>query len=141
MKKDLPPLARTLKTARAKAGMSQHELATQSGVARVTIANIELGNSLSIRSSTAAKLAQCLGMTTAEFMQGGQTPPQAGHMGSIDQALETYQESRRGTVMVATTQEIRWLRQILGHWGQVGFPSDSTILFFLLGYRHRSNDR
>ena len=138
MKKQLPPLALALRRARGKAGISQYELARQSGVARITIANIELGKSGSIRTLTAEKLARSLGLTTWEFMAEGQSAPTTAEMQTIDEALSRYQASKAGTVMVAKTREVRWLRQILSQWGEDGLPSDTSILFLLLAYRHRS---
>jgi len=138
MKKALPPLARTLRDARAKAGLSQYELARQSGVARITIANIELGKSPSIRTLTAEKLARSLGMTTSEFMEAGHSAPSTDRMTLVDELLRHYQTGKQGTLLAASPAELRWLRHALSQWGDDGFASDTSVLFYLLAYRHRA---
>ena len=138
MKKALPPLAQTLRNARAKAGLSQHALALQSGVARITIANIELGKSDSIRTLTAEKLARSLGMTTSEFMQAGHSAPDEGYMSRVDDLLRQYQSGKQGTLLTASAEELRWLRHVLSQWGDDGHASETSVLFFLLAYRHRA---
>ena len=137
MKNALPPLARTLRDARAKAGLSQHALAEISGVARVTIANIELGKSPSIRTLTAEKLARSLGMTTSEFMEAGHSAPDTSYMRSVDELLRQYQQDKHGTLLAASAEEQRWLRHALSQWGSDGQASETSVLFFLLAYRHR----
>jgi transcriptional regulator with XRE-family HTH domain len=138
MKKALPPLAQSLRDARAKAGLSQHALAQQSGVARITIANIELGKSPSIRTMTAEKLARSLGMTTSEFMEVGHSAPAASYMTRIDDQLRRYQKGKEGTLLAASAEELRWLRHALSQWGDDGYASETSVLFYLLAYRHRT---
>lgn len=50
-----------LKEIRKKHGMTQEELASKSGVSRVTISLIESGKSNSVKTWTIAKLADALG--------------------------------------------------------------------------------
>ena len=50
-----------LKEIREKHGMTQEELASKSGVSRVSISLIETGKSSSVKTQTIAKLADALG--------------------------------------------------------------------------------
>lgn len=136
MKKRTSPIGEALQRARKRAGMSQHQLADASGVARITISAIELGKHPSIRSTTAEKLARSLGMSAGELLQMGQSPAAAGKLSEVDALLKAYADLKSGTVMVASASEETWLRQQLATWADGRTPSVTSVLFLLLAHRH-----
>jgi transcriptional regulator with XRE-family HTH domain len=136
MTKTLPAIAKALKDARKRARLSQQELARVSGVARITISGIEIGKHPSIRTSTAEKLAKSLGMSPGELLQLGQSPATELKIGRIDALLEAYHALKRGTVMVPSPTEDRWLRQQLAEWADERNPTATSVLFLLLAHRH-----
>lgn len=136
MKKNSSPIGKALQQARKRAGMSQHQLADASGVARITISAIELGRHPSIRSTTAEKLAKSLGMSAGELLQLGQSPAADSKLSEVDALLKAYAELKRGTVMIALPGEETWLRQQLATWADGRTPSVTSVLFLLLAHRH-----
>ncbi len=136
MKEPPTPIAKAVRQARKNAGLSQYDLAKLSGVARITIAGIEMGRHPSIRTSTAEKLASALGITPGELLQVGQSQSALGKLGNVDALLESYQRGRKGTVMVPTPAEERWLRHQLAEWAGSKEPTETSILFLLLALRH-----
>ena len=136
MKKTTSPIGDALQRARKRSGMSQHQLADASGVARITISAIELGKHPSIRSSPAEKLAKSLGMSAGELLQMGQSPATVGKISEVDALLKAYAELKQGTVMVASGGEEAWLRQQLANWSDGRTPTVTSVLFLLLAHRH-----
>lgn len=136
MTKPLPAIALALKDARKRAGLSQQELARVSGVARITISGIEIGKHPSIRTTTAEKLAKSLGMSPGELLRLGQSPATELQIGKVDSLLEAYHALKRGTVMVPSPAEDRWLRQQLAQWADEKSPTPTSVLFLLLAHRH-----
>lgn len=136
MAQTLPPIALALRAARKHAGLSQYELARQSGVARITIANIEGGKHPTIRTGTAEKLAAAMGLTVGELIAAQPVPNEALGKATPEQLLENYQDLKRGTVMAATPQETGWLLHMLTAWRGGTQPSPTSVLFLLLSLRH-----
>lgn len=135
-KKALPRMARILREARARSGLSQQDLATAAGVARITIANVELGKHSGIRPSTAYKLAQALKIESSVLL-GEEEATQSGVSGgAIENLLNEYEEVKSGTVVAPTASERRWLGQMLHAWGPNLPPSLASVLFLLLARRH-----
>lgn len=132
-------MARVLREARARSGLSQQDLATAAGVARITIANVELGKHSGIRPSTAYKIAQALHIEPSDLL-GDEA--QAEVETSADWAetiLDKYEEIKKGTVVAPTVPERRWLKQMLQAWGKSLPPSSASVLFLLLARRHGGN--
>lgn len=61
-------VAKNLRVARAKFGLSQKELAEKSGVCEATISFVESAKHKSIRMSTLQKLADALGVPIEEML-------------------------------------------------------------------------
>jgi len=135
-KKALPRMARVLREARARSGLSQQDLATAAGVARITIANVELGKHSGIRPSTAFKLAKALSIKPQDLTGDDVSHGPAGLEDSIEGLLQEYEEIKKGTVVEPTAQERQWLRQMLEAWGADLRPSAASVLFLLLARRH-----
>jgi transcriptional regulator with XRE-family HTH domain len=70
--KKLPYIAVQLKKIREKAGISQQELAFQTGLSMSLIAQIEQGKKLDPRMSTVQALANALGVEYTELMEAQQ---------------------------------------------------------------------
>jgi transcriptional regulator with XRE-family HTH domain len=138
MKEPTTPIAKAVRQARTQAGMSQYDLAKVSGVARITIAGIEMGRHASIRTSTAEKIASALGMTPGELLQAGQSQRAVGKQEGVDVLLASFQKLKKGTVMVANASEERWLRHQLSEWAGSKEPTETSVLFMLLALRHAS---
>lgn len=62
-------IARNLRVARARTGLSQKELAKRSGVCETTISFLESGKHEMIRMSTLQKLADVLGVPIEELIE------------------------------------------------------------------------
>ena len=62
-------IARNLRVARARTGLSQKELAKSSGVCETTISFLESGKHEMIRMSTLQKLADVLGVPIEELIE------------------------------------------------------------------------
>ena len=136
MAEPLPPIAVALRTARARAGVSQYELARLSGVARITIASIEGGKHPTVRTGTAEKLAGCLGLTAGELIAAPSRATAPADSKDAEKLLKSYQALKKGTVMTATAAETGWLRHMLGAWRGENGPSLTSVLFLLLALRH-----
>lgn len=95
-----------------------------------------MGRHPSIHTSTAEKLASALGITPGELLQVGQSQSALGKLGNVDVLLESYHRGRKGTVMVPTPAEERWLRHQLAEWAGSKEPTETSILFLLLALRH-----
>lgn len=61
--------ASCLRAARAKAGLTQERLASESGVSLATIRNLEQGHRGDPRLSTLTALARALGLTISELVE------------------------------------------------------------------------
>lgn len=129
-------MARVLREARARSGLSQQDLATAAGVARITIANVELGKHSGIRPSTAYKLAQALKIEPNDLLGEDTVPLDAAPSDSAEAVLSEYEEIKKGTVVAPTAPERRWLSQMLQAWGPSLPPSSASVLFLLLARRH-----
>ena len=132
----LPPIAVALRTARARAGISQYELARLSGVARITIANIKGGKHPTVRTGTAEKLAGCLGPTARELITAPSRATEPVEAGEAEKLLKNYQSLKKGMVMTASAGQTGWLRHMLGAWRGETAPSLISVLFLLLALRH-----
>lgn len=62
-------VARNVRIARAKVGISQIELAEKSGVSDTSVSFIENAKHKKVRMSTLVKLAEALGMETEELLK------------------------------------------------------------------------
>ena len=62
-------IAMDVRVARARAGLSQKELAEKSGVCETTISFIENGKQETIRMSTLQKLAEVLGVDVGQLIE------------------------------------------------------------------------
>jgi transcriptional regulator with XRE-family HTH domain len=128
-------MARLIVQARARKGISQHELARLAKVARITIANIELGKHTNIRSSTAYKLEKALELTSGALSPDG--PQQMAQPQSPEnEAFEAFVDIKRGTAVEPTGSEQKWLLNMLANWGAAPAPTTASVLFLLLARRH-----
>jgi transcriptional regulator with XRE-family HTH domain len=66
---DSKKIAMDVRVARARAGLSQKELAEKSGVCETTISFIENGKQETIRMSTLQKLAEVLGVDVGQLIE------------------------------------------------------------------------
>lgn len=129
-------MSRTVREARAKLGISQHELARLSKVARITIANVELGKHSSIRPSTAYKLARALDVDVSAILPGSGTVAEGPEPTDVASLLNEYTAVKAGTVVEPTPRERAWLERMLASWGRELPPSHASVLFLLLARRH-----
>lgn len=130
------PLGSMVRETRAKLGISQHELARVSKVARITIANVELGKHTQIRPSTAYKLARALRLDVNTLLPG--TDSKSGDSSRLDvsELLDEYSTIKKGTVVAPTAKERAWLEAMLNSWGSELQPTHASVLFLLLARRH-----
>lgn len=66
---DSKKVAMNVRVARARAGLSQKELAEKSGICETTISFIENGKQEMIRMSTLQKLAEVLGVDVGQLLE------------------------------------------------------------------------
>lgn len=135
-KKATSPMSRAIREARAKLGLTQHELARLAKVARITIANVELGKHSSIRPTTAYKLAKALNIDATEILPGTGAELAASKSTGVADLLDSYTAVKAGTAVEPTARERVWLEKILACWGQELPPTHASILFLLLARRH-----
>jgi transcriptional regulator with XRE-family HTH domain len=117
-------------------GLSQQELASTAGVARITIANVELGKHSGIRPSTAFKLAQALQITPQELLGEELSLEAKAPADAVERTLQEYESLKKGTIVEPTATERRWLRQMLAAWGEEFPATSASVLFLLLARRH-----
>jgi transcriptional regulator with XRE-family HTH domain len=85
-----------LKEARELAGLSQDELATTSGVARATVADLELGKRMA-QPRTARRLAETLGVGIRELLEESVAPLAEAPKAQAPSSPEVSDEERRIT--------------------------------------------
>lgn len=128
MAKPRPALGANLRRLRLAAGLTQKELAGRSGVARITIAKIESGQSPSANLDTIENLARALGVRPMELAEA---EPEAGlaHIAPIIDAWLELEKKR--PVTDPTDAEIAWLRALPGvFW--LGLPPSVDNLGYLI---------
>ena len=129
-------MSRIILEARSKLGLSQHELALLAKVARITIANVELGKHVNIRPATAYKLAKALKLEPSDILPDLANKANEKGRTSIPRLLSTYSSVKEGTVMEPTGRERAWLERVLAAWGDEMIPTHASVLFLILARRH-----
>jgi transcriptional regulator with XRE-family HTH domain len=108
MSKELPPLAKALRHARAAAGLSQAALAKLAGVSRPTIATLEIGLHQNAQADTIKKLAKALNIPSSELIG----PTDANQ----SEALRLFLKSPIAEMLSLTKEERVWLRALHNDW-------------------------
>lgn len=80
-------VGRNVRAAREEQLLSQRELAERSGVAKITIATMELGKSAHPRRRTVEKLASALGVPVEDLIREDLTRPKAEALPSLEPTL------------------------------------------------------
>jgi transcriptional regulator with XRE-family HTH domain len=124
--KHLPPVALALRSARAKAKLSQRALAEVSGISRPAIASIELGLQSSVRLATLERLAHSLKCEVSDLM--GQTNSDDADI------VQAFLGSALAEELAVTPKEKTWLLSLRISW-QGRTPTKSSILMLLLAHR------
>ena len=130
MKKNLPPLAVALRQARARAGLSQHELANAAGVSRPTVANIETGLQGTARLRTLQQLATALNCPLEALTAAPQTAAQA----QLSGAGRAVTEPPPLAALNLSGTERRWLATAQKMFGNRR-PSSLSLALLILALR------
>lgn len=125
-------LGQRLKSLRGSRKMSQYELADASGVSRATIANIERDVYQTTQLETLLKLADALGVTVSNLVEGIET-----HSTHPKDLVAEFLDSALGQAASVTPEEEAWLRSLPEISWLGDAPSEKTFFHMLLGLRER----
>jgi transcriptional regulator with XRE-family HTH domain len=130
-------VGRNIRAARERQLLSQRELHERSGVAKITIATLELGRSAHPRRRTVEKLADALGVPVEELMSTeppapkGPAPPSQDLRLFNNGILEKEEERRRVRDVVALRDKVRDLIHQSRTWTRAENPLGVTEAEFL----------
>lgn len=124
-------LGANIRRARKAAGLTQHGLASASGVSRETIASIEIGRHQTAQLSTLLALASALEVPVTDLAEID------GGFVNFDALVGDFLDSPLGLAAEPTAREIAWLRSLGTVQWTDGEPTGETVFFLLQAYRKR----
>lgn len=134
-KRTVPPLGRNVRRLREAKGWSQPELADRAGLARPTIARVELGYATATTLETAERLAEALGVTLDELTSDPDLQAGAVSMAPLVEAFIASGLAQQLPGGPATEEELEWARSIPVVYFGGSPPGPMSIYHLILARR------